>query len=219
MKKNETPKPASAEWEKQLFYCQLKEFRVTGIDCDIYYFRGEDCPHPCPLRERHLSICKGIEQMSAADTPSGPAPAALGDLRIGVKKHGESDKFYYDTDGRPQMKICSRCQTPKGLDEYYKNKRARHGIGSICQTCDKAYYHSAAPAPKPANPETPVKAPAAPAVASKAFQKQETLGIESVIETGIESTPDSPEQLLESIYKAAGDRITRITVTFELAAV
>jgi len=46
------------------------------------------------------------------------------------------------------MKTCSRCHTPKSLDEFVKDKRRSDGRGSWCLTCNKEYMSVLTKTPK-----------------------------------------------------------------------
>lgn len=35
------------------------------------------------------------------------------------------------------MKICSRCKVEKPLEEFYKNKAQRLGVGNQCKSCER----------------------------------------------------------------------------------
>ena len=46
------------------------------------------------------------------------------------------------------MKTCSKCQTPKILDEFVKDKRRSDGRGSWCITCNREYMRAIVKTPK-----------------------------------------------------------------------
>jgi hypothetical protein len=159
MAKNETLKPPSTQWEKQLFSCEAHGHRVTGIDCDTYFKTGRGCPPgPCALRDRMRDRCAALAK-TAAVKDAADASTEIPDSQI-------------QTTGNPSKKTkhCRACGIDLPVNDFSRHARTKDGYANICKICHGSKISAASKkktsptqdsqvqAKKPA----PVKVPATP---------------------------------------------------------
>ena len=112
------------DWEKQLFYCGHRGFRVSGLDCDNYFQNGngQQCPVDCQLRQTKQVDAEKTKPDT--DTIETKICSDCGE-ELPIAEFGRHAK---SSDGHRH--ICPECVSKK-LKKPTKPKNATNRVASV----------------------------------------------------------------------------------------